>query len=370
MTQRSPLLLALGVILLAAAAVVSLLYLFSGAQPWGQLLGDNFMFARTIPFSFGLGIVLGFWKAASDRWGTEQRADGAIRRFAPSTVWLHALAGLAVVGLIATGGWQYLKGLLDAETPVYMGTVYRVHYIAASLLIITTLAFVTAWLTRGERGLTPGKGQMIRGLRGLAHELPRPIGSVLAYLLGLNLRRAAPPTGQFSFYQRLIGFPWWELAIGLVILTGAIKAFRYIVPIPGDVLYWMSAVPLMAIMAHRSNYSIFEDDRRNGMGTYLTEEQITRRNASYTSELVRGMRGMRVVGDGMSAKLVSLRRKRSTSGASCSVNVVINGQQHMDINMIEPGDIGGIEVYPSANGVPLDYVSDSSCGAVVIWTKK
>jgi len=242
MTQRSPLLLALGVILLAAAAVVSLLYLFSGAQPWGQLLGDNFMFARTIPFSFGLGIVLGFWKAASDRWGTEQRADGAIRRFAPSTVWLHALAGLAVVGLIATGGWQYLKGLLDAETPVYMGTVYRVHYIAASLLIITTLAFVTAWLTRGERGLTPGKGQMIRGLRGLAHELPRPIGSVLAYLLGLNLRRAAPPTGQFSFYQRLIGFPWWELAIGLVILTGAIKAFRYILPIPGDVLYWTSAV--------------------------------------------------------------------------------------------------------------------------------
>lgn len=240
--SRTLLLVVLGVILLGAAVVVDVLYLLSGNQPWGQLLGDNFWFARTLPFTIGLGVVVGYWKAASDPYGTEQRPDGSIRRFARSTVWLHGLAALAVVGLIATGGWQYLKGLLDAETPVYMGTVYRVHYIAASLLIGTTAAFVTSWLMRGQRGLTPARGQTIRAFRGLAHELPRPIGSVLAYFLGLNLRRAAPPTEQFSWYQRLIAFPWWELSIGLVMLTGIIKAMRYIYPIPGDVLYWMSAV--------------------------------------------------------------------------------------------------------------------------------
>jgi len=240
--SRSILLVVLGVVLLGAAIVVDLLYLLSGNQPWGQLLGDNFWFARTLPFTIGLGIVVGYWKASADPYGTERRADGAIRRFTRGTVWLHALAAIAVVVLIATGGWQYLKGLLDAETPIYMGTVYRVHYIAASLLIGTTAAFVTDWLMTGKRGLTPGKGQMIRSLRGLAHELPRPIGSMLAYGLGLNLRRAAPPTEQFSWYQRLIGFPWWELSIGLVLLTGVIKALRYIYPIPGDVLYWISAV--------------------------------------------------------------------------------------------------------------------------------
>jgi hypothetical protein len=83
---------------------------------------------------------------------------------------------------------------------------------------------------------------MIRSLRGLAHELPRPIGVVLAYGLGLNLRRAAPPTEQFTWYERLISFPLWELSIGLVMLTGIIKAIRYIYPIPGDVLYWVSAI--------------------------------------------------------------------------------------------------------------------------------
>lgn len=69
--------------------------------------------------------------------GPERRASaGAIRRFAPGTVGLHALAGLVLVLLIATGGWQNLKGLLDVETPIYMGTVYRLHYFAASPLIL------------------------------------------------------------------------------------------------------------------------------------------------------------------------------------------------------------------------------------------
>jgi cytochrome b subunit of formate dehydrogenase len=236
-------LLVLGVILFVVGLGVSYGQWGSGIQPWGQLLTDNFLFARSLPFTIGLGIVVGFWRASGWRWGTERRAsDGAIRRFAPGTVALHALAGVALVGLIATGGWQYLKGLLDADSPIYMGTVYRIHYIAASLLIFVTAAFVTDWLLRGARDLTMGKGQGIRSMRGLAHELPRPIGSSLAYLLGLDLRRAAPPTEQFTYYERAISFPLWELSIGLIILTGVIKAMRYVYPIPGEVLYWVSAV--------------------------------------------------------------------------------------------------------------------------------
>jgi cytochrome b subunit of formate dehydrogenase len=235
--------LALGAVLLLAGLVVTFMEWSSGAQPWGQLLGDNFVFARTLPFTIGLGIALGYWKASGAPLGTERRAsDSAIRRFSTSTVWLHALAGVSVVALIGTGGWQYLKGLLAAETPIYMGTVYRIHYFAASLLIFATVAFITDWWLRGEQGLTPGKGQSIRTLRGLAHELPKPLGTLLAYGLGLDLRRPAPPTEQFTFYERLISFPLWELSIGLVMLTGIIKAVRYIYPIPGDVLYWVSAV--------------------------------------------------------------------------------------------------------------------------------
>ncbi len=139
-------LVALGVILLIVGLGVSYAEWASGSQPWSQLLGDNFFFARSLPFTIGLGVVVGYWKASGQTAATERRAsDRAIRRFAPSTVWLHWLAGVALVMLIATGGWQYLKGLLDAETPVYMGSVYRLHYLAASVLIFATGAFVTDW---------------------------------------------------------------------------------------------------------------------------------------------------------------------------------------------------------------------------------
>jgi cytochrome b subunit of formate dehydrogenase len=236
-------LVALGLVLLAVGVAVDLMVWSSGAQPWGQLLGDNFWFARTLPFTVGFGIAVGYWRATGWRWGTERRAsDGALRRFAPGTVRLHALAGLALVVLIATGGVQYLKGLLDIEMPIYMGTIYRVHFVAASLLIFVTAAFVTDWLMRGESALLAGKGQTIRNLRGLAHELPRPIGSALGYMLGLDMRRSAPPTDQFTYYERVVSFPTWELALGLIILTGVIKAMRYIYPIPGDLLYWVSAI--------------------------------------------------------------------------------------------------------------------------------
>jgi hypothetical protein len=235
------LILLAGVALFAVGIGLSYGEWLSGIQPWGQLLTDNFLFARSLPFTIGLGIAVGFWRASGWHWGPEQKGN-AIRRFAPSTVWLHALAGIALVALIATGGWQYLKGLLGSDSPIYMGTVYRIHYIAASLLIFVSVAFVTDWLLRNERGLTLGKGQFIRGMRGLAHELPKPLGTIIGYTLGLNLKRTPPPTEQFTYYERAISFPLWELSVGLIILTGVIKAMRYAYPIPGDVLYWVSAV--------------------------------------------------------------------------------------------------------------------------------
>lgn len=237
------LVLGAGVVVFVVGVGVSFGEWTAGGQPWGQLLGDNFLFARSLPFTIGLGIALGYWRASGWRFGVQRRAsDGAIRRFAPGTVWLHGLSGVALAALMATGGWQYLKGLLDADSPVYMGTVYRIHYLAASLLIFTSAAFVTDWQLRGERSLTVPKGQGIRTLRGLAHELGKPIGSMLGYMLGLDLRRAAPPTEQFTYYERTISFPLWVFALALIMVTGVIKAMRYVYPIPGDLLYWISAV--------------------------------------------------------------------------------------------------------------------------------
>ena len=52
------------------------------------------------------------------------------------------------------------------------------------------------------------------------------------------------------------------------------------------------------------------------------------------------------------------------------MNVVIDGMQHMDINMIEPVEIGAMEIYGGASTTPMEYASGSPCGAIVIWTKQ
>src|SRR6185437_14817116 len=86
------LVLGAGVVVFVVGVGVSFAEWTAGGQPWGQLLGDNFLFARSLPFTIGLGIALGYWPASGWRFGVQRRAsDGAIRRFAPGTVWLHGL---------------------------------------------------------------------------------------------------------------------------------------------------------------------------------------------------------------------------------------------------------------------------------------
>jgi len=82
---------------LAAVAVVVLVaglgvsFVESQAnQPWAQTLGDNFMLARSLPFTVGLRVALGYARA---HWPRKEESEG----------------------------------LLDVPSPIAMASVYRVH---------------------------------------------------------------------------------------------------------------------------------------------------------------------------------------------------------------------------------------------------
>jgi hypothetical protein len=119
------------------------------------------------------------------------------------------------------------------------------------------------------------------------------------------------------------------------------------------------------VVARRSRYREFEG-RAKGFGRYLTEQEIEKRNALETSDLLRNMPGFQVIGAGFDAKVISSRNYRLRG--SCDVNVVIDGFQHQDINLIAPEDVGALEAYAGPAGAPIQY--DSSCGVVVLWTKR
>jgi hypothetical protein len=122
------------------------------------------------------------------------------------------------------------------------------------------------------------------------------------------------------------------------------------------------------IVARRGRYREFDARaRRKGFGTFLTEQQIEQRHAIETSDLL-GMSGMRIVGTGLDTKVVSGRGQQSIMLGPCYTNIVIDGIQHQDINLVRPEDIGAMEIYKGQGGTPIEY--DASCGVVVIHTKR
>lgn len=122
------------------------------------------------------------------------------------------------------------------------------------------------------------------------------------------------------------------------------------------------------VTARRARYPEFEQHRKTAIfGRFLDESDIEKRHPFDTSDLFRMMPGVRVVGSGIDTRLIS-SRGFSFSGRACVTNVVINGIQHQEINLIDPSNVGAIEFYASSAGAPPQY--DAFCGVAVIWLKR
>ncbi len=124
------------------------------------------------------------------------------------------------------------------------------------------------------------------------------------------------------------------------------------------------------IVARRNRYPEFEQRRNGGFGRYLDEAAVEKLHVMEASDIFRDrIPGFRVEGEGLDTHLFSTRGSFELSGnGRCEVNVVVNGIQHQDINLIDPMNIGAIEAYPGPAGAPIIY--DRACGVIVIWTKR
>lgn len=121
------------------------------------------------------------------------------------------------------------------------------------------------------------------------------------------------------------------------------------------------------IVAQRTLFREFEERRRlNSFGSFLRQEQIERRNPTEVSDLMRAY-GFTVTGQGIDTKLYYGRGRKSIILGPCPVNVVIDRVPNQDINLVDPREIAGIEVYKGSAGAPSGY--EAACGLVLIWTK-
>jgi hypothetical protein len=204
---------------------------------------------------------------------------------------------------------------------------------------------------------------VIRGVGGL------PLADAQVRLLGARGMVVSDPRGRFALGDLPSGTQVLEVRrIGYLLVQQPVE-LRSGRTVTQDVrLQRIVTLDSIRVLAQRSRYREFEDRRkRSGFGTFFTEGDIEQRRAFESSDLLRMMPGFRVSGYGLDARVTSSRGVTSLTGP-CAVNIVIDGMQGQDINLIHPSSIGAMEIYRVGQPAPVQY--DSRCGLIVIWSRR
>jgi hypothetical protein len=125
----------------------------------------------------------------------------------------------------------------------------------------------------------------------------------------------------------------------------------------------------------------FEERMRNGQGHYLDEAKIDARRAIRFTDLLRNTPGLRVL-SGRYGNNEVLATRINGIGGDCTPVVFLDGIQANSAgggaadqglaldDILQPGDVAGVEVYTGLAGVPPRFQVSNSCGTILVWTRQ
>jgi Carboxypeptidase regulatory-like domain/TonB-dependent Receptor Plug Domain len=114
----------------------------------------------------------------------------------------------------------------------------------------------------------------------------------------------------------------------------------------------------------------------SGFGYILDSEDLAERGAANIDDALRGIPGVRIIPLGAYGATVRFRGSRNMFSAACEPAFFMDGVKvrldpDMGLSEFSALDLQAVEVYRSAAEVPGEFGgSDSSCGALVMWTKR
>ena len=247
------------------------------------------------------------------------------------------------------------------------------RYVAAAFLGVVTSGFHAPVLT-AQGGVNPAR---------LTGRVADAIGSAIvkAEILVTNtafraetgtdgrFELAGLPSGSVEVVVRRLGFA--PAKIPLELGSGELRDIRVLLsPVP----MMMDSVAVTAEPpAVEKAFGGFEARKSRGFGTFITREQIEKKNPRVTTELFRTVAGVKLIRENGTPTVVSTRLGNL---AYCPVRYFIDGAsyplygQSID-TMIQVVDIGAIEVYPGGATVPPQFGGrESACGVIAIWTRQ
>jgi cytochrome b subunit of formate dehydrogenase len=213
----------------------------------GQLGGSgvytlNVLFARAVPFVLAAAIAFAVWQRLRGR-SRDVVVGNEVRRHDTTTVVSHWVNGFGMIVCLITAAW-FVRWF---ERPFEVETLYLLHFIGAALVLAVVAHHSTYQIVLGGRGLQPRGAEDVRmaaaetlGYAGVFSKKRSVLGiglpvSIRRPLQRLVVRRLGIAPGEEDKYlasERILSYAPWVILIGTVVITGLIKAARYVVPVP------------------------------------------------------------------------------------------------------------------------------------------
>lgn len=216
----------------------------SGFPPETDLFNDAVLLARIVPLVAALGIGFGVWQARrSLRQPKSAPNSPTVIRHDFGTVVAHWTNAIGFITGIITG----LIILRWLPRPDAMRGVFALHYVGASLAVFGIASHLTQNSVTGGMGLIPRSLQDLRN--GVAEigeylgffgpdgavfgiKLPKFIRDTFGETLVIFGLKPTKKIGKFLPIEKVLSYTPWSIIIGVIVVTGLIKSFRYLYPIP------------------------------------------------------------------------------------------------------------------------------------------
>lgn len=167
------------------------------------------------------------------------------------------------------------------------------------------------------------------------------------------------PTGAVTVSVRRLGYHGSSMTIDVGSSMGDASFDFHLREIPSDV----ADVIVESSKNHLEEF--YQRKGSNSFAKFFEKTDIAKRNPMYLSEMVGTVNGARLSSKGAGNRIL-LR--------DCQPMVWVDGMRapgaELD-DVARPGDIAGMEVYPSNAGLPAEYQDRNNrmCGAILVWTK-
>lgn len=180
---------------------------------------------------------------------------------------------------------------------------------------------------------------------------------------------AGVPIGRFKLRVRRLGFR--EVISEIEVTAASFAEIRLVMRPIAAVIDRVIVKDAMgkkpARLAKTTRFDDFYTRRARESGTFLTREDIDKRDPDRTIDLLHSIPGLRVTYRGM-VPMVSFARCKN------GVQYFIDGQRLNDglteITSLHPNQVEAIEIYHGLAAVPPQFIPrPSDCAAVVVWTR-